>query len=133
MKQFRLEGLSPENTVTSVQETQKMCQQKGSITSCDITVQNGTGIAQLPILYYPRMLKIWVNNQQVQGFPVNYRDFNLLGLKLTPGQYQIQVKFVGLTWANWISLLGWLGIISMAILNKTVLKNNEKTNMTKIL
>ncbi|MFM7440663.1 MAG: hypothetical protein ACKO2V_19040, partial [Snowella sp.] len=37
MKQFRLEGLSPENTVTSVQETQKMCQQKGSITSCDIT------------------------------------------------------------------------------------------------
>lgn len=133
MKQFRLEGLSPENTVTSVQETQKMCQQKGSITSCDITVQNGTGIAQLPVLYYPRMLKIWVNNQQVQGFPVNYRDFNLLGIKLTPGQYQIKVKFVGLTWANWISLLGWLGIISMAILNKTVLKNNEQKKMTHIL
>jgi hypothetical protein len=133
MKQFRLEGLSPENTVTSVQETQKMCQQKGSITSCDITVQNGTGIAQLPILYYPRMLKVWVNNQQVEGFPVNYRDFNLLGLKLNPEKYQVQVKFVGLTWANWISLLGWLGIISMAILNKTVLKNNENSNITKTL
>jgi len=133
MKQFRLEGLSPENTVTSVQETQKMCQQKGSITSCDITVQNGTGIAQLPVLYYPRMLKIWVNNQRFEGFPVNYRDFNLLGLRLTPGQYQIQVKFVGLTWANWISFLGWLGIISMAILNKMLLKNNEQKKTIKIL
>ena len=79
------------------------------------------------------MLKIWVNNQRVEGFPVNYRDFNLLGLKLTPGQYQIQVKFVGLAWANWISFLGWLGIISMAILNKIVLKNNENTNINKIL
>jgi hypothetical protein len=133
MKQFRLEGLSPENTVTSVQETQKMCQQKGSITSCDITVRKGTGIAQLPILYYPRMLKIWVNNQRFEGFPVNYRDFNLLGLKLAPGQYQVQVKFVGLTWANWISFLGWLGIILMAIFNKTILKNNEKRKTIEIL
>jgi hypothetical protein len=132
MKQFRLEGLSPENTVTSVQDTQKMCQQKGSITSCDITVQKETGIAQLPILYYPRMLKIWVNNQRVEGFPVNYRDFNLLGLKLTPGEYQIQVKFIGLTWANWISFLGWLGIVLMAILNKILLKNHENKNMTEI-
>jgi hypothetical protein len=124
--------LSPENTVTSVQETQKMCQQKGSITSCDITVQKGTGIAQLPVLYYPRMLKIWVNNQRVEGFPVNYRDFNLLGLKLTPGQYQIEVTFVGLAWANWISFLGWLGIISMAILNKVVLKKSEIKKINEI-
>ena len=132
MKQFRLEGLSPENTVTSVQETQKMCQQKGSITSCDITVKKGTGIAQLPVLYYPRMLKIWVNNQRIEGFPVNYRDFNLLGLKLTPGQYQIEVKFVGLTWANWMIFLGWLGIILMAILNKVVLKKNESKKINAI-
>jgi hypothetical protein len=110
-----------------------MCQQKGGITSCDITVQNGTGIAQLPVLYYPRMLKIWVNNKRFEGFPVNYRDFNLLGLRLTPGQYQIQVKFVGLTWANWISFLGWLGIILMAILNKMILKHNGKKKMTEIL
>jgi hypothetical protein len=133
MNKFQIDGLLPQNTVTPVNATQKMCQQKGSITSCDITVQNGTGIAQLPVLYYPRMLKIWVNNQRVEGFPVNYRDFNLLGLKLPPGQYQIQVKFVGLTWANWISFLGWLGIILMAILNKMLLKNNEQKKTIKIL
>ena len=133
MKQFQLEGLAPENTVTSVKETQKMCQQKGTMTSCDITVQNGTGIAQLPVLYYPRMLKIWVNNQRAEGLPVNYRDFNLLGLKLTPGQYKVQVKFVGLTWANWISFLGWLGIILMAVLSQRVLKNNKTGQTTKII
>jgi len=124
LRQFRLEGLSPENSVASVQEIQKMCQQKGIITSCDITINKETGIAQLPILYYPRMLKIWVNNQPVQGFPVNYRDFNLLGLKLTPGQYQIQVKFIGITWANWFSFLGWLGIILTTVFNKTILKKS---------
>jgi hypothetical protein len=78
------------------------------------------------------MLKIWVNNQRIEGFPVNYRDFNLLGLKLTPGQYQIEVKFVGLAWANWISFLGCLAIILMAILNKVVLKKSEIKKINEI-
>jgi hypothetical protein len=128
MKNLRFEGLSSENTLTSVDHSKEMCHQKGSITHCDIIVQDNTGGIQLPILYYPKMQRVWVDNRRVEVFPVNDREFSLVGLKLAPGRYQVQVQFVGFTWANWISLLSWLSIIAIAILEKLSSPHPPRTN-----
>ncbi|ACK64487.1 conserved hypothetical protein [Rippkaea orientalis PCC 8801] len=110
------EGLLPKHTLIPVTETQKHCSQKGISTVCEITVNQNAEIVQLPILYYSKLLKVWVNNQRFsQYFPVHYRDYNLVGLSLKPGTYQIRVTFHGLAWANWVSGLTWLGFLGIII------------------
>jgi hypothetical protein len=111
MKHLYLTGLSPANSLLPVEQTKQFCQQEDSTTQCSITMDGKTEIAQLPVLYYPKMQKIWVDDQQVSGFPSNFWDTNLVGLKLPSGKHEIRVKFVGLEWANWISLLAWLALI----------------------
>jgi hypothetical protein len=110
MKHIYLTGLSPANSLLSVERTKQFCQQEGSTTKCSITIDGKTEIAQLPVLYYPKMQKIWVDNQQVSGFPTNFWDTNLVGLKLPSGTHEVRVKFVGLEWANWVSLVAWLSL-----------------------
>jgi hypothetical protein len=110
MKHLYLNGLSPANSLLSVEQTKQFCQQDGSTTQCSITIDGKTGLAQLPVLYYPKMQKIWVDNQQVSGFPTNFWDTNLVGLKLPSGTHEVRVKFVGLEWANWVSLVAWLSL-----------------------
>ncbi|WP_107668320.1 6-pyruvoyl-tetrahydropterin synthase-related protein [Cyanothece sp. BG0011] len=111
------EGMLPKHTLIPVTETEDNCQQQGVSTVCEITVTQEANIVQLPVLYYPQMLKVWVNNERFKKiFPVHYRDYNLTGLDLEPGNYTIKTTFHGLAWANWISGLAWLGLISMMIL-----------------
>ncbi|MEM8779813.1 MAG: 6-pyruvoyl-tetrahydropterin synthase-related protein, partial [Cyanobacteria bacterium P01_G01_bin.49] len=106
---FWLEGMSPKNTVIPVSETEENCTQQGVKTVCEVTVSQDAQIVQLPILYYKGMQKIWLDGQRVDYFPVYYRDYNLVGLSLKPGTYTIEATFHGLTWANWISGLSWIG------------------------
>ncbi len=111
------EGLLPKHTLIPVTETEENCQQQGVSTVCDITVTEDAKIVQLPVLYYPDMLKVSVNGKpSKRPFAVHYRDYNLTGLDLKPGTYNIRATFHGLAWANWISGLAWLGLISMIIL-----------------
>ncbi len=111
MKTLHFTNLSPSNTVLPVEKTRDNCQQQGTLTNCAIALPVNQGIVQLPVLYYPRMQKVWVDGQLTDGFPTNYWDFNLLSLRLSPGNHQIQIKFVGLVWANWISGFAWLGLL----------------------
>ena len=110
------EGMSPERMVTPVFVTENSCLQKGTSTLCEITLNQDAQIVQLPVLYYSQMLKVWVDNQRIQYFPVNHRDHNLVGLKLKPGTHKIRVTFCGLAWTNWISGLAWLGFIVMSVI-----------------
>ncbi|MFM7190138.1 MAG: hypothetical protein ACKOX2_04880, partial [Microcystaceae cyanobacterium] len=111
-------GLSPNNTVLPIAKTKELCQQRGTLTDCAIALSSDQNIVQLPVLYYPRMQKVWVDGQLTEGFPTNYWDFNLLSLRLSPGNHQIQVKFVGLVWANSISALAWLGLLLITLFTK---------------
>ncbi|MFM7578563.1 MAG: hypothetical protein ACKO5Q_16720, partial [Microcystaceae cyanobacterium] len=115
MKTLQLGGLSPNNTVLPITKTKELCQQQGTLTNCAIALSPAQNIVQLPVLYYPRMQKVWVDGQLTEGFPTNYWDFNLLSLRLSPGNHQIQVKFVGLVWANWMSGLAWLGLFILIL------------------
>ncbi|AIE75699.1 MULTISPECIES: hypothetical protein [unclassified Synechocystis] len=127
MDHLYFDGFSPENTLLPVDVTREMCSQKGSITDCEIDVTKEVSTIQLPILYYPQMQQILLDNQPVEGFFTNYYDFNLLTLSLSPGKHQIQVKFMGLIWANWISLLAWLTLIVTAIALKFYPRKPEST------
>ncbi|HAC65626.1 MAG TPA: hypothetical protein DCF68_19370 [Cyanothece sp. UBA12306] len=117
VNRLSFEGMSPQHTLIPVTETEENCSQKGVKKICEITVNQDAQVVQLPVLYYAQMLKIWVNDRRVNNyFPVHYRDYNLVGLKLEPGTYQIKVTFHGLAWANWISGLAWLGFIGIIII-----------------
>ncbi|MDJ0661359.1 MAG: 6-pyruvoyl-tetrahydropterin synthase-related protein [Crocosphaera sp.] len=112
-----LDGMLPKHTLIPVTETEDNCQQQGVSTVCEITVTQEANIVQLPVLYYPQMMKVWVNDERFKkGFPVHYRDYNLTGLDLKPGTYTIRTTFHGLAWANWVSGFAWLGLIGLIIL-----------------
>ncbi|BDA40229.1 6-pyruvoyl-tetrahydropterin synthase-related protein [Candidatus Atelocyanobacterium thalassae] len=109
VNRFFLEGMSPEKTIIPVSETQQYCKQEGINTVCELVVGEEAQIAQLPVLYYPNMFKLWVDNKPFkESFPVHYRDYSLVGLKLKTGSHIIKTTFNGLVWANWISGLTWL-------------------------
>jgi ABC-type multidrug transport system fused ATPase/permease subunit len=117
VNRLSFEGMSPEHTLIPVSETEDKCEQKGVNTLCEITVTEDARIVQLPILYYSQMLKVWVNDQRSQKpFPVHYRDYNLTGLDLEPGTYKIRATFEGLGWANWMSIVAWLGLIGIMVI-----------------
>lgn len=109
------EGMSPENTIIPLDVTKDQCTQQGTKTLCEVSVGEEAPVVQLPIMYYPRMQRVKSDGRLVKYFPVNYHDYNLVGLRLKPGKHNIQVVFVGLAWANWISFLAWLSVIVIAI------------------
>ncbi|MEL4896486.1 6-pyruvoyl-tetrahydropterin synthase-related protein [Crocosphaera sp. Alani8] len=118
VKELFLDGMLPKHTLIPVKETEDNCQQQGVSTVCEITVSEDANIVQLPVLYYPDMLKVWVNDQRFYKISaVHYRDYNLTGVDLKPGTYTIRSTFHGLAWANWISSLAWLGLIGLIILH----------------
>ncbi|MBE9194854.1 hypothetical protein IQ219_05920, partial [Synechocystis sp. LEGE 06083] len=115
MDHLYFDDFSAANTLLPVHATKEMCNQKGIVTNCEVEMTAEAGTVQLPILYYPAMQQVVVDNQPTAGFFTNYRDFNLLSLNLSPGKHQIRVKFTGLIWANLISFLAWLALIITAI------------------
>jgi hypothetical protein len=73
-----------------------------------------TSLAQFPVLFYPNMLKIYDN-----GHPISYGSLGRsAALKLPPGDHIITADFTGVTWANILSLLTWVGVILVLILIK---------------
>lgn len=112
VNRFFLEGMSPKNTIMPVSETQQFCKQEGINTICELIIEEEDQIVQLPVLYYPDMFKVWIDNKLFkEAFSINYRDYNLVGLKLKTGNHTIRTTFNGLAWANWISGLTWLILI----------------------
>jgi LPXTG-motif cell wall-anchored protein len=56
-----------------------------------------------------------VNGKKVAYYPALYKNNILTAIKLAPGSYTVKAAFNGLRWANWVSLLAWLGILFAAI------------------
>jgi hypothetical protein len=76
------------------------------------------------------MQQVKIDGRLVDYFPVNYYDYNLVGLRLKPGNHNMQVIFVGLDWANSISFVAWLSVIVITI---TLNTNNIKKMSNKII
>lgn len=112
---FVFEGISSEDTIIPLDITKDQCILRGIKTFCEISIEEQARVVQLPAMYYPRMQRVKVDGKLVKYFPVNYYDYNLVGLRLKPGNHNIQVVFVGLAWANSISFLAWLSVIVITV------------------
>jgi hypothetical protein len=119
-------GAHAKQPILSLANTINNCRWSGKRTICDFTVTNNNMIVQLPILYYPKMLNISVNNQKARYLPTIYKYsdtviYTLVGLQLAPGHYTVTSYFQGLVFANWISGLAWL-LILLVILTKLAMQ-----------
>lgn len=60
-------------------------------------------LLQLPVLYYPGLMRV-----EDRGEPIPYRNVGrYVAVELSPGRHRLDVRYVGVRWANWIGLLGW--------------------------
>lgn len=64
-------------------------------------------LLQLPVLYYPGMLRVMNHGQPVAFGNVG----RLLALELPPGRHRLEVELEGVRWANAASALTWAGVV----------------------
>jgi hypothetical protein len=95
--------------VMPVEETKKFCHQDKIITKCGVPVSSDVKWIELPIFYYPQLLSISLNGKNVpyQGMIFKKRTL-LASISSAPNTINnVEIKFVGLTYANRISRLSW--------------------------
>lgn len=73
------------------------------------------GIFELPVIYYPNLLTITLDGKKVSYLRIKFEGYYLAGLKLKPGQHHILIKFTGLAWANWLSLMALFVLIGFML------------------
>jgi hypothetical protein len=71
-------------------------------------------IVTFPILYYPGLLRVTLDGNTVT--PGNVGRF--VALPLEPGQHDLDVEFTGVGWANGVSLVGWVGVITVPFIRR---------------
>jgi len=92
----------------NVKAVQPFCQQQKTMTICKIHVPKATELLELPILYYPKLLRITLNGKTVAYKGIVYQDNLIAGITPEPGKTNvITIQFTGLMWANYISWLSW--------------------------
>jgi hypothetical protein len=122
--------------VMALAESKKFCHQDKDITKCSIPASAYTKMIELPILYYPKLLSVTVNGKKVSYQGMIFEDklltrptikgvtheYKLLtAITSTPSIVNdIDIKFVGLPFANRISSLGWYLWIILFLYQATV-------------
>lgn len=115
-----------------VSQVQKSCIQKNLASLCTLQIHAADEFVQLPILYYPNLLKITVDHQEVPYFSSvsadQFRSYQLAEVRLSRGPHIVKSQFVGLSWANRLSAIAWglylLGILVLILKHR--LQNTKK-------
>lgn len=133
---LNLSDLPPEQTLIGLGQTQAAFQRQGAQTVGQVTIEDKfPRMVQLPVLYYPNLLEVRLDGRKVDYTGLPNRYFTMVGLKLEPGTHQISVEFVGLQWANLISLVAWasvlLGLLGCLVL--TIYKLGRAKNRAEIV
>ncbi len=69
---------------------------------------DGPALVRAPVLYYPRMLRVTVD-----GHTVPYGNLGrFVAVAVGPGDHVIAARFVGLPWANALSLATWVAVLA---------------------
>jgi hypothetical protein len=63
-------------------------------------------LVQLPVLYYPHILRIEHNGVDVAVEHLG----RMVALELPPGDHEIRVRVAGVGWANTLSFTAWAGV-----------------------
>jgi hypothetical protein len=103
----------------SVTTTEKMCHREGSVTVCELQAGANIKLIELPVIYYPGMLRVTRNGKNIPYVGVLFRNYLIAGVVPGAGKNIFRVEFTGLSWANsisgaswgiWIILLVYLGL-----------------------
>jgi hypothetical protein len=111
IKTITISGMSPDKTVIPYGILKKNMQNVGEPSNFNITVGNDAHVVQLPALYLPDFISVLVNGKNQAYFGVPLAQYTLVGVRLDPGNYNIQVLFSGLGWANCLSYFSWIALI----------------------
>jgi hypothetical protein len=92
----------------NIQDSIKYCHQEKAITKCHFPVARKAVLIELPILYYPKLLRITLNRKKVQYQGIPYENTLLAAIVSIPNKASdIEVTFPGWPTANAISWFGW--------------------------
>lgn len=72
-----------------------------------VDVGDEPAAVMLPVLYYPRLLRVQVDNKRAAYENVG----RFVMVRVTAGAHKVQVLFAGVAWANVVSLIGWGGVV----------------------
>lgn len=126
VKKLLIGGFIDPATTITLEQARPHCKMQEDVTVCEIEASANTKLIELPILYYPKLLRVTLN-----GEPVNYtsvmNDNQLIAaIKANPSEINvIKMQFVGLPWANWVSLFSgllWLAILVWMKLKEIILR-----------
>jgi hypothetical protein len=106
-------GVLSDYFLVPVTKTIPTLHQKGVETTGEVIISNKAHLVQLPVLYYPELLEVYVDGKKNSyfGLPKSDEGFALTSLVVPPGSHKISVLFKGLSWANWSSGIAWLVLI----------------------
>lgn len=100
-------------------QMKSFCKQNKTTTICKMNVPQNINLIELPILYYPKLIDITLNGKPTSYISVLNDDLLFASVKPEPGKMNlIKIKFLGLKWANVVSMvfLGlWIGLLVVSI------------------
>ncbi len=131
-------SLATNKNLINVFSMEKNCQQQNLTSICSMVVGKNGAYMQLPVLFYPQMLEIKANGKAVVYYPSDivldvvkyYPSFYqnpkdvvkikdplvLAAIYLPEGTYKITSQFVGVSWANFVSVCAWFGYFMAVII-----------------
>ncbi|MDR3478101.1 MAG: 6-pyruvoyl-tetrahydropterin synthase-related protein [Gammaproteobacteria bacterium] len=103
-----LTGFLKPTEILNLDQMRNHCRLQKETTTCEIYVPKGTRLIELPILYYPQLLRVILNGKPAPYLSVMRDDRVMVGIIPEQGQTNvIQIAFRGLAWANAISRVAW--------------------------
>lgn len=107
VRELRLAGSSDESAVDFVSAEQALPGTRmGAITTYAAELGRPS-LLQLPVLYYPGLIRV-----RVDGAESPYGNVGrFAAVDLPAGRHEVDIEFVGVRWANWLSLAAWLGVL----------------------
>ena len=121
-------AVAPSVGIMAVADTRPHCKVIRSVVNCDVNAATAVE-AQLPVLYYPSLLRITVNGKKSPYSPSADGAFVLALVLLKPGQNHISASFAGSRVGNVLSLIGILAVVIVSCLTPLAANHGgEKEN-----
>jgi hypothetical protein len=121
-------GFFAANEILNVKQTQPDCHQEKNITVCHILAPKNIKLIELPVIFYPDMLRVTLNKNLVPISNVLYENTLLAAITPEAGENNITIEFTGLMWANTLSYAAWglwLVFLIYIMLNVGLYKNRR--------
>jgi hypothetical protein len=120
---------SPLLPIVSFEKVKKNCSYFHQKLQCRLMVHHSS-LYEFPFFYYPDLLRVTVDEHPVSYMPTKVQENWLVKLPLAPGLHRVQIKFSGLVWANWVSVLAW-GVLLLGILVSLIKHSYRRINLAK--